>query len=150
MALDPIQVGDFTEARVLSELIRLGFEVTRPCNSGTRWDLGIVLGAQLVRLQVKHAQLINNVVIFATCKSRNCVDRTYHGSCELIVAYCPATDTCYATQPETAPRKTLSLRLSPSANGQKTGINWAEDFVLDQVLSKFLARHYPNHLVAAM
>lgn len=137
--VNPRQVGDIAETEVLAALLKLGYEVVKPCNSGSRWDIGVVAGTRLVRLQIKNANLDNGVVLLPTCNSRNGFNHAYCGDCELIAAYCLGTDQCYAIRPEDAGKKSVSLRIRPAAHGQIALIRKAEDFHLDAVLASMIA-----------
>jgi hypothetical protein len=59
--------------------------------------------------------------------------RTYTADeVDAIAAYCPDTDRCYLL-PTTlcCLRRMVHLRLSPSRNNQRDGINWASDFTFE-------------------
>jgi hypothetical protein len=50
---------------------------------------------------------------------------------DLIAAYCLDTDRCYLLPPALfADRRVVHLRIAPSRNNQRRGINWAGDFEL--------------------
>lgn len=155
--LTTFQIGDWAEANVLAALIHLGYQVAKPCCSSSPWDIAIVWDDRLIRIQIKHAQLKNGVIVFPTRASRH-NGPTYSGLCELIVVYCPNTMQCYAVRPEDAPSKSMSLRIDPPKNRmrisrrkytlktcsgqQKNGINMASKFFLKEVLALFISKHY--------
>ena len=132
------QAGEFAEAAVTAELLRNGFEVLRPVSHSSRYDLGVLVGTRLIRLQIKLATLNNNVIKFYACTSKQGgrgIRKNYVGYCELIVGYCPITQAAYAIRPEDCPETAISLRITPTR--QLAGIRMAEDFRLKAMIEAF-------------
>lgn len=69
------QIGDITEAEVALYLMKLGFTISKPINSGSRYDFILDTGTKLLKLQVKTASKVpksknitSNIIKF-NCKS---------------------------------------------------------------------------------
>ena len=63
--------------------------------------------------------------------------RTYtEDEVDAIAAYCPDTDGCYLLPPRLfCGRRHAYLRVDPSRNNQRAGVNWADEFVFEARLS---------------
>jgi hypothetical protein len=128
------QVGAYVESLVTAELISYGYEVVKPVDPSSRFDLGVVRGGRIIRLQIKAAAVRKGCVNFLTCSKT--VRSNYCGDCELIVCYCPDTGSSYAVRPEDAPNTMISLRITPAMNFQHQSVRYAEDYRLKAVLAK--------------
>jgi len=56
--------------------------------------------------------------------------RSYVGEVDVFIVYCPDLDRIYAIPVDDVPLSEGSLRVEPTANGQKKGIRWAADYEL--------------------
>jgi hypothetical protein len=130
----PVDVGTRTEAAILSELIRRGYNVLLPFGVNQRYDLVLDMGGRFVRVQCKTARLDDGCVVFSSRSVRSNRTRTlfrpYAGEIELFMAFCRATGRLYAVPIEDAPPTEVRLRLSPTATGQAKGVRWARDYEL--------------------
>jgi hypothetical protein len=53
---------------------------------------------------------------------------------DAIVAYCADLDRCYVLLPQHFEgHRLLHLRLAPSRNNQRVGINWADEFAFEHL-----------------
>ncbi len=147
--LNPTQKGDLAEAGILTELCRLGYEIVRPCSAGARYDLGVVIGPRIIRIQCKLAKLNGPrkqtpsnpcwpVVDILTCSSNRgkTPKQDYRNSCDLIAAYCPNTKECYGIIPNGSPRTIVRLRLAAPKNNQSAGVRLANDYSLVGALAQ--------------
>src|SRR5205823_4213325 len=58
------------------------------------------------------------------------------GEIDAIAAYCQETGACYLLPlAQSVGRTAVHLRVAPSRNNQRSGINWARDFELGATLS---------------
>lgn len=66
---------------------------------------------------------------------RGFLKRSYTAAeADAIVAYCPDLDRCYFLPLDVFGGRThVQLRLSPTHNNQKLGVNWADDFALESL-----------------
>jgi PD-(D/E)XK endonuclease len=103
----PVDVGLRTEAAILSELIRRGYEVLVPFGTNQRYDLVLDIEGQFVRVQCKTGRLRRGVVIFSTkstrSNSRSSFTLSYDGDAEDFLVYCPDTGRIYAVPVDDAP-----------------------------------------------
>ena len=139
MELTTDQKGAVAESAIVHAAIRLGIGVYLPFVEGERCDLVLDLGCRLVRVQCKWAPLYRNVVVVRTYSTR----RTAHGlrrrryaatEIDAIAAYCPDLDRCFYLPGErVVGRSEVILRIAPSRNNQKRGINWAEEFAFERL-----------------
>ena len=130
----PVDVGLRSEAAILSELVRRGYSVLVPFGVNQRYDLVLDLDGRFVRAQCKTGRLRNGAVLFSTQSIRT--NRTqiefrgYRGEAEYFLVYCPANAGIYAVPVDETPARQMSLRVSPSQNGQAVGVNLASEYEL--------------------
>ncbi|MBA2348945.1 MAG: hypothetical protein H0V81_11690 [Solirubrobacterales bacterium] len=79
-------------------------------------------------------------IVFSTksvrSNSRGAYLRPYDGDADLFAVYCPETDDVYAVQVLGAALGSASLRVSPCVNGQSSGVRWACDHRLEDMLRR--------------
>ncbi len=115
------------------EAFRLGIGVLRPV-SDMRYDLVFDTGANLLRVQCKWAVRRGDVIGIRTRACRRSraglVHRSYGPEeIDAIAAYCPELESCYLLPRALSVNRTeVQLRLEPTRNNQRTGVNWAKDF----------------------
>ena len=117
---------------------------TGHCSRVGRYDLIFEVGRSLVRVQCKWAPRRGDVVVVRCYSCRRGRDgmiaRKYTADeVDVIAAYCPEVDRCYLLPTSlSCVRRMVHLRLSPSRNNQRNGINWADDFSLEARLGALL------------
>lgn len=130
----PVDVGLRTEAAILAELVRRGYNVLIPFGTNQRYDLVLETGGEFVRVQCKKGRLRNGVIRFPArstrSNSRGTFFRGYAGEIEMFLVHCPETEQIYAVPVDEVPATHGWLRLSPTANRQQHGIRWARDYEL--------------------
>jgi PD-(D/E)XK endonuclease len=130
----PVDVGLRTEAAILSELVRRGYQVLVPIGTNQRYDLVLDIDGQFTRAQCKTGRLRDGVVRFSTGSTRSNTRRTftrdYTGEVEHFLVYCPETNGIYAVPTDEAPSGYGRLRIEPTRNAQADGIRWARDYEL--------------------
>lgn len=129
--------GDLAELTVATDLMRRGHKIAIPCGEDCDFDLVLIRGDQLERVQVKHTRS-DGSVINVRCRSHSLTNgkirRVKHYTAEtidLLAVYDVTSDRCYylpATELGTG-RSTLHLRLKPAKNGQRVGTRPAEDYL---------------------
>ena len=128
------QKGAIAETAIAHQAIKLGFDVYKPINEGTRFDLIIDVRGRLIRVQCKLAPRHGNVITVRCSSSRRSraghVKRAYTPEeIDAFGVYSPADDRCYLLPIGHFPQKrAISLRLGPTRNNQHVGIRWAEDY----------------------
>jgi PD-(D/E)XK endonuclease len=138
------QKGAIAESAIAHEAAKLGVGVYRPLIEGGRYDLILEVNTQLIRVQCKWATLASGAVVVRCYSSRRGPDRmivrTYTAAeTDVIAAYSADTGRCYLLTPtEFSGRRNVYLRVAPSLNNQRTGINWADDFAFEARLEALL------------
>ena len=125
--------GAIAETAVAHQALKLGFDVYKPVNEGTRYDLIIDVDGRLIRVQCKWARRHGDVVTVQCCSSRR--SRTGHikrgytsEEIDAFGVYCPDEDRCYFLPIEHFPQqRAIRLRLRPTRNNQRLRICWADD-----------------------
>jgi hypothetical protein len=128
--------GDLAELKVATDLVELGYQVAFPFGEDSDFDLVLVRGRRLERVQVKHSRSRNGVVPIR-CDSHSLtngrVRQTKHYTAELIdwlAVYDAKTKRCfYIPASELGEGMSqIHLRLSATRNGQRAGIRYAADY----------------------
>lgn len=129
--------GDLAELMVATDLLRRGHKIAIPYGEDCDFDLVLIRGATLDRVQVKHARS-DGSVINVRCGSHSLTNgkirRTKHYTSkmiDLLAVYDATSDRCYyvpATELGEG-RSTLCLRLKPALNGQQRGTRPAEQYL---------------------
>lgn len=129
--------GDLAELRVAADLRRRGFGIAIPFGEDQDFDLILIRGPRLERVQVKYTRS-DARVIQVKCRSHSLtngkVRRTKHytsKTIDLLAVFDDTTNRCYYVPAEElgAGRSTLALRLAPARNGQVLGTRRAEDYL---------------------
>jgi hypothetical protein len=130
----PVDVGARTEAAILAELVRRGYQVLVPFGTNQRYDLVLDMNGEFVRAQCKTGRLRKGAVIYPTksvrANTKQVLIRNYVGQVEVFLVYCPETTGIYAVPVDEAPEGYGSLRVHPTRNGQTERIRWARDYEL--------------------
>lgn len=131
------QKGAIAELAIAHAAAELGVGVFKPLTDGERYDLILDLGSTLLRTQCKWARRCGNVVVVPCYSARRARDglrkRLYRASeVDAIAAYCFDLGRAFLLIGDDFDgRSAVQLRLAPSRNHQRLGINWADDFALD-------------------
>ena len=130
------QKGAVAELAIAHAAAELGIGVFKPLTDGERYDLIFDLRPRLLRVQCKWASRRGDVIVirYRSCRRsrEGLVHRGYTSAeIDVIAAYSDELDRCYFLPfDRCAGRSALQLRVTPSRNNQRTGINWAKDFEL--------------------
>jgi PD-(D/E)XK nuclease superfamily protein len=133
------QKGAVAETAVAHAAVKIGIDVYRPVAEGGRCDLIFDFGQRLIRVQCKWAERRGEVIPVRCYSSRRARDgflkRSYTAEeVDAIVAYCAELDRCFFLAVDLfACRTYVQLRLSPSRNNQKRGVNWADDYAFESL-----------------
>jgi hypothetical protein len=136
------QKGAIAELGIAFAATKLGIDVYRPLQEGGRYDLILDLAEGLTRVQCKWASRHGDVLIVRCYSCR----RTRKGmrnrgytpdEIDAIAAYSPDLDRCYFLPLSEIHRHTsIQLRLEPTANNQRLGVNWAADYEFEARLAR--------------
>jgi hypothetical protein len=127
------QKGAIAEGAITNEAIRAGVEVFRAV-SDARYDLVFDLQPGLLRVQCKTAALNGEVLVIRCYSCRRSADgqlkRCYtRDEIDAIAAHSDELNRCFLVPVARIDgRSHIQLRLQPSRNNQRQGINWADDF----------------------
>ncbi len=138
------QKGALAEAMIAASAMELGVHVFRPLCDGTRYDLIFDLDGRLLRVQCKTAVRHGNVLAvpwYSARRSGAGFVKHFYTAAEIdaIAAYSPELRRCFLLPIVRFERRTyVHLRLTPTKNNQKVGINWADDFAFDATMSALL------------
>ena len=118
--------GDLAELRVAGDLLRRGHKIAIPYGEDCDFDLVLIRGDRLERVQVKYVES-DGSVIPVRCRSHSLTNgrirRTKQytaATIDLLAVYDITSERCYyipATELGTG-RSILHLRLKPARNGQ--------------------------------
>jgi hypothetical protein len=130
----PVDVGQRTEAAILSELVRRGYSVLLPFGVNQRYDLVLDLDGRFVRAQCKTGRLRNGSIEFSPRSTRanrtGVFSRSYRGDVEIFLVHCPQVDGIYAVPVDETPKSYMALRLKPARNGQAGRTHPAKEYEL--------------------
>ena len=125
--------GDLGVAKVYADLVSKGHVVLIPMTEHAPFDLVTYDARQSFhRIQVKYRAASTGTVsvqfrsLWADRHGTHikAMDKT---AVDVVAIYCPETDECYYVRPEQF-RTGVTLRVTPSSNGQKRGIHQASSF----------------------
>jgi hypothetical protein len=128
--------GDRAELAVAADLVRRGHTVAFPFGEDSDYDLIVDRGGLLERVQVKYAES-DGSRLEVRCRSHSLtngkVRRTKHYTAETIdwlAVYDSSTARCfYIPAVELGMgRSTITLRLRPALNNQRSGVRPAENY----------------------
>jgi PD-(D/E)XK nuclease superfamily protein len=131
------QKGAIAESEIACAAIKLGIGVFKPLTDGERYDLILDLRPELIRVHCKWAPRFRDVVVVRCRSCRRTRDGLRHcaytaSEIDAIAVYCPDLDRCFLIDASAFDgHLQLHLRINPSRNNQRVGVNWAEDFALD-------------------
>lgn len=118
--------GDLGVAKVHADIVGQGFVVLFPATEHAPFDLVAYADGAFHRLQVKYRSVRSGSI---TVHFRS-VWNDRHGThvrpadkdaIDIVCLYCPETDECYYIRPRDH-GASVTLRITPSRNGQRTGV----------------------------
>jgi hypothetical protein len=133
---DPNRTGNVAEAAIVFAAVEAGLTVSKPVVEHSRYDLVIEIGGRLQRVQCKSGSLSADgctiIVKLASCRfgPHGRTTTLYRsGEIDLVGVYSAALRRCYLL-PERlfVDKSEVRLRVKPVRNGQRSGINLADDY----------------------
>jgi hypothetical protein len=137
------QKGAIAESAVAHTAIKLGLGVFRPLSDGERCDPILDLRPRLLRVQcktaVRHGAVLAVPFHSSRRRSAGFVKRIYtRDEIDAVAAYSQERDRCFLLpMSEFGASTYVQLRLAPSWNHQRAGINWADDYDFAVTLKTF-------------
>jgi PD-(D/E)XK endonuclease len=128
-------VGEKSEAKILSALLDKNLTVLKPWGDNKRYDFVVEKDGVFYRIQCKTGRKDNEVINFCprsvTTKNGKAVSVSYIGQIDFFMVYCPDTNSIYCLKVDECPIDKCYLRLSPTKNKQNKGIKMASDYEID-------------------
>jgi PD-(D/E)XK endonuclease len=128
------QKGAIAEMAIAWHATKFGVDVYKPVAEGGRCDLIFDFAERLWRVQCKWASRYGEVVIvrcYSARRAREGLRRRLYTADEVdaFAAYCAELDRCFFLPfKDFRGRANIQLRLAPSRNNQRLGINWADEY----------------------
>lgn len=124
--------GDLGVAKAHADLVGKGYTVLFPATEHAPFDLVGYRAGVFVRIQVKFRSAPNGsftVHFRSVWNDRNGTHSrpTDKEAIDVVCVYCPETDRCYYLTPMEH-GNSVTLRTTPTRNGQRSGVLLAEDF----------------------
>jgi hypothetical protein len=128
--MTPSEIGTRAEAAVLAALVLAGKHVLLPFGEQRRYDVAYEEKGRLVKVQCKTGSVRNGAISFRTHSvgRRSILD--YRDDVDFFGVYCHDHRHVYLVPVGDTPLRTASLRLTPTRNGQESGVRWASRYLL--------------------
>ncbi len=132
---DTNNIGEISEAAIITRFLQLGYVVLTPYGGNQRYDLIIEdTDRQLWRVQCKTAWIDENDTVLkfdtanhnVTGKKRDW--RHYREQCNYFAVFCEKLGKIYLIPVDEVGTTRASLRLMPAKNGQEKHVRWAKDY----------------------
>lgn len=140
MELTSKEKGNLTELQCLTAFYELGYKVSIPYGENCRYDFILDVNNTLLRIQVKTSKSVSDDCFsFATRSTRvNSQGSTNRNYTKEEIDYFATfyQEKCYLVPVDECGSE-KKLRFCYPANGQKKGINLAQDYELKKVLKQF-------------
>jgi PD-(D/E)XK endonuclease len=124
--------GDLAVAKVHADLVSKEFTVLFPATEHAPFDLVAYAAGEFHRLQVKYRSARAGAVktqfrsMWADRNGTHAIPMDKE-AIDIVCIYCPETDECYYVRPGEH-GTSVTLRITPSRNGQLTGVLYAAAF----------------------
>ena len=133
--------GNIGEAIVLAEFTKRNIQVCIPFGDNARYDLVAEFNGKLNKIQVKYCgqETINNSFecpcVSSTNHTTNKHLSTYENDVDYMAFYIIAIDKILLIPiDKISGRKTITFRTELPKNGQRVGVNFVEDYLLDKII----------------
>ncbi|WP_166846481.1 group I intron-associated PD-(D/E)XK endonuclease [Isoptericola sp. BMS4] len=118
--------GDLGVAKAHADLVGQGFVVLFPATEHAPFDLVAYADGAFHRLQVKYRAARSGAMTVHFRSVWNDRQGTHvkpvdKGAIDVVCIYCPETDECYYVRPSDY-GASVTLRITPSRNGQRSGV----------------------------
>ena len=132
--MNPKQIGEISEAKVISFLLEKGLSVSIPFGNNQRYDLIIDFGDKLERAQVKTGFFKNGCISFSTCSKHGLTGKRkdYKEQIEIFLVYCPQfRDKIFRIPVDKCGTTSVLLRVDPPNGPLLNTIKWAKDYEIE-------------------
>ena len=137
-------IGILSELKVITELVEMGFIVSQPYGDNAPYDLIVDNGVKLFKVQCKTAfrQKDNQLEVKFERRvgSKRNKSQSYQDlDIDFICAYSLEYKKVFLLDlKEFKNVNSVCLRVTPPLNNMKKGINFAEDYLLDKQIRKYI------------
>jgi hypothetical protein len=127
--------GKITELQVANAFLQLGYQVSQPLVSDSRYDFIVDVKGKLLKIQVKTSHFVeeSGYFVFATSSShtntKGTINRSYTKE-EIDYFATMYNGNCYIISVSECGSREQRLRVQPTKNGQTVGIKFAKDYML--------------------
>ena len=131
-------IGEISEAAVALAFLKKGYSISKPFGDNQRYDLLVDDGIKIHRVQIKTGNYLKDTIAFNCCSTAPRGDReirNYINQIEWFAIYCHQLDKVYIVPVEDANKSTMVLRLTPTKNGQTTGVKFAKDYEISLIVN---------------
>lgn len=123
--------GNIGEAAVIKDLLDKNYCILLPFGDNEEFDIVAYKDDLFIKIQVKYAEAKEGKVEFKCCRTvynnnGHNIDTPYI-NIDYFAGYCPTIDKVFYF--ENINKSSFTIRLNPTKNGQKVGINWWEDYI---------------------
>lgn len=137
-----IKKGLLTELRCEYDFSNLGYVVSKPITSDSRYDYIIDVKGKLLRIQCKTGVAYDeeeNAFSFLCC-STNWNSKSIHSysKSEIDYYYVVFKDKSYLIPVEIGNRKVKILRLKTKDKGNQCSITWAKDYEFNKIMEEIM------------
>lgn len=145
-------IGNVGEAKALCKFVELGIPVYIPFGDNEKSDLIAEFNGKLNRIQVKTSvKAEDGKMIFdltsSTIHRKNGVKHLYtQDEVDFFVCYNIQRDKIFLVPVTEKTRGSITIRYEAPKNGQTNGINWENDFLLENVLCVETLHGIPKEL----
>jgi len=137
-------LGNVTEMQIKTSFMMLGYNVSTPEGDCERYDFIADIGSKLIRVQCKTAILLDDNTIELDCRHGSWVNgkhiNTAYDKDEIDFFATYYNYQCYLIPVEKSKIR-IRLRLNPTKSGQLNNINWAEDYLLENILKSLIGEN---------
>ena len=126
--------GNLIELKVIESFISLGYTVSIPYGDSSRYDLVVDIDGRLFKVQVKFPKIEDGAICIRGF-SANSRGRKRYLSSEVDFLATYYNGNCYLVRVVGDTSKSTKLRLLSAKNSQKENINFANDFLLKNVIA---------------
>ncbi|WP_436346724.1 group I intron-associated PD-(D/E)XK endonuclease [Natronorubrum sp. FCH18a] len=136
---EPQKRGQATEAIIQAAFVVRDVPVLVPTYDNEPYDLVVEVGGRFHRIQCKTAyRKSEGTVAFETISTRSRRDgydrKGYDDRAEYFAVYDSINDNRYLISVSDAASDKMEIRFRKPKDGQRAGINWAEEYLLDERL----------------
>lgn len=137
-----IKKGLLTELRCEIDFTNLGFVVSKPITTDSRYDYIVDINGKLLRIQCKTGNAYDEeeTAFSFQCCSSNWNTKSLHSYSkeEIDYYYIVFKDKSYLFPVELGNKKTKILRLSTKNKGNQCTITWAKDYEFTKIMEELV------------